>query len=168
MTNLLICDGKEFKVPKKRLIDLNLFEESPELMKTPYVIKSTRNVAAVQDFLRALMDEQIEINSENAVSLDSLCQELGFEALQERIGSYLAAHPEIGHGIELKRLQRIVAQQGRVIESLKSEIAVLLNGDLRREMVSIRSELEELKRAVSDEVVSLRQEMRTFELERSN
>ena len=119
---VLLCGGREFRVPKVRLMTLELFLGHSGLLDEPYEVKSTQDADIFDVFVRSLLGEEVEINVQNVRVLRDLCREFGDGDLMDSVNDYVVLHPEVGNSFRLDEVERKVEAQSRLLEMSRNEI----------------------------------------------
>jgi hypothetical protein len=118
----VLLNDVSHRVLRKLLMNCNLFDTHPELLATPYSVKSSVSPDVLQLFLDALQGNAIEITHRNHTELDQLSTEFGFAPLSEQLAKFDSTSGQTG-GLrllegEVHSLQERVLSQEAVIECL--------------------------------------------------
>lgn len=150
----LICEACEIDVPRKYLVELNLFEDAV-LLCHPYSVKSPATPDVFKIFVKALKGENVVVTAENRDLLMRLSQEFGFQGLDAQFdGNALAPNePDedvvmrwIFNGVKNKSRMGVNQTVGDLISSIKEvngEVAVY--GDVTGEPLKQNVRIEEYK-----------------------
>jgi hypothetical protein len=77
--NQLVLEGQTFQIARRSLVArCELFLENPNLLSTPYHVRSRASEAHFPLFLAAIEGATTEIGMDNAINLESLSAEFQF------------------------------------------------------------------------------------------
>jgi hypothetical protein len=81
-TDELIFEGQMFQIARRSLVaTCELFLENPNLLSTPYRVRSRASETHFRLFLAAIEGPTTQIGIENAIDLESLSREFQFAEL---------------------------------------------------------------------------------------
>jgi hypothetical protein len=95
-TNQLVLEGQMFQISRWSFVaTCELFLENPNLLITPYQIRSQVSEAHFRIFLAAIEGVTAEIRMENAIDLQSLSSEFQFVEFGRQVAEFTSQHPHV-------------------------------------------------------------------------
>jgi myosin heavy subunit len=150
----LVFEGQTFQIARRSLVTTcELFLENPNLLSTPYRVRSRGSEKHFRVFLAAIKGATTEIGLENAIDLESLSTEFQFVELGRRAGEFVSQHPHF----EVVRLKSAISDLQRQLAGQNREFCQLAeaNGRARAER---DSQLEGLWGAIDEVATKQRHE----------
>jgi hypothetical protein len=90
-TSQLVLEGQTFQIARRSLLaTCELFLKSPNLLSTPYHVRSRASEAHFRLFLAAIEGVATEIGMENAIDLESLSREFQFVELGRQVREFVS------------------------------------------------------------------------------
>jgi oligoendopeptidase F len=122
-----------------------LFVKKPNLLDTPYQVRSQVSETSFRMFLAAMEGATTEIGMGNALDLESLTKEFQFVELGRQVAEFLSRYPHI----DIIRLKSAIADLEEHLARQDQELCQLTkaNGRARAEE---NSQLEGLRRAIDE------------------
>ena len=121
---LVLKDGGETWAPVSFLERLDIFQKRPDLLKLDdYAVKSDVSLQVLNLFLSRVFgkESQVAVTPENAESLKSLCDELGFSGFDADLRKILGESPTKTQ-LELLRLRDRIDRQDLMLERLQRQV----------------------------------------------
>jgi hypothetical protein len=136
----LILNGSKFSHGKRQLIlQCTLFENHPNLLDSPYSVRSRVSASSFESFLSSVDGTPIAITASNYTDLMTLSAELSYSGLRESLSAFdpsqAHCHPE-----SLKLLSRItLLEEERISQNRANAVLQDRVRHLESELTSLRS-----------------------------
>jgi len=119
LTLPLECAGKTIHGRKGLLIELDLFNESPDSFRERrYKARATVDGEAFTEFCETVTGEAVTVTKGNGHSMEAPCVEFGLHELDDAIAEFGSASPSLGAS---QRMNGGMEEDARAIEEIRSD-----------------------------------------------